>query len=297
MEKVIGIDLGGTKINGGVINKDGEILKRISRSTSKSGNAEDVLKTLSKVIDELMDAEIKGIGIGSPGFIDSDKGKVLSVGGNIVGWAETDINSFLKDKYKVKIQVENDANVAALCEGWIGAGKDLKSFIMITIGTGLGGGIYLKEGGILRGAHYQGGELGHGILYPRGHKCSCGQRGCVETYVSGTAIENHYYKMRGIKLTGKEILSDYENDEIAKAVVMNFAKDLATFIITLKNIFDPEGIIIGGGVSDSKEVWWNWMLDEFSQEVNDSAGLKIIPAKFKNDSGMIGAAKAVFDII
>ncbi len=297
MGKVIGIDIGGTKINGGVIDQEGNILRRTSKETSKSGNAIDVLETLSCVIDELIDDEIIGIGIGAPGFIDSNQGKVLSVGGNIQGWAETDIKSYLNKKYDVKIQVENDANVAAICEGWLGAGAGMDSFVMITIGTGLGGGIFIKESGILRGAHFQAGELGHSILHPRGHKCSCGQKGCVEMYVSGTAIESHYFKMRGLSLTGKEVLDSYRTDEIAKVVVDNFTFDLATFIISLKNIFDPEGIIIGGGVIDSKEIWWDNMILSFSEGVNDSANLKILPAKFRNDSGMIGAARAIFNIL
>lgn len=297
MGKVIGIDIGGTKINGGIIDEAGNIIRRTSKETTKSGNAIDVLETLSSVIDELISDEVLGIGIGAPGFIDSNEGKVLTVGGNIQGWAETDIKGYLSKKYNVKIQVENDANVAALCESWLGSGEGMDSFVMLTIGTGLGGGIFLKESGILRGAHYQAGELGHSILHPRGHKCSCGQKGCVEMYVSGTAIESHYFKMRGLSLSGKEILDSYNNDEIAKVVIDNFTFDLSTFIISLKNIFDPEGIIIGGGVIDSKEVWWDNFILSFSEGVNDSANIKILPAKFRNDSGMIGAAKAIFDIL
>lgn len=296
--KTIGIDLGGTSIYGGIINDKGQILKRVDRETGKSVGAGEVLRRISLVIDDLLEAEddIIGIGIGSPGFIDTYNGKVLTVGGNIEGWAGTDIKGELSKRYpNHQIFVGNDANVACICEGWIGAGKDFDSYIMITLGTGLGGAIYTKKQGIWYGQNFQGGELGHAILYPNGRKCTCGQNGCVEQYISGTAIEKLYYELTGEMIKGKEIFRAYETDDNSRTIVDNFAKNLAIYISSLKNIFDPEGIVIGGGVINSKDYWWDLMVNSYRDYVNDPKGLEIVPAIYLNDAGMIGAGKLALD--
>ncbi len=298
MKKVIGIDLGGTKINGAVVDESGEILKWDTLSTSKSGSPEEVMYGIKELVLMLSEGEnISAIGIGSPGFIDSVNGKVLSVGGNIEGWAGTEIKSPLEKEFNIPVQVENDANAAGLCEAWIGAGRDMESFVMLTVGTGLGGAVFTRKEGIWRGHHFQAAEVGHSILYPGGHQCSCGQRGCTEEYVSGTAIENEYERLSGIKKTGKEIFDNFESDSIARKVVGRFTWDFAMFLITIKNIFDPQAVIIGGGVILSKEFWWDDMIGNFESEVNNDPGMIILPARYFNDSGTIGAARAALDKI
>lgn len=298
MKKVIGIDLGGTSILGSIVNEKGEILETQELKTSKSGSSASVISGIKEIIDRLYSKEdIFGIGIGSPGFVESNKGKILSVGGNIKGWAGTNLKDEINDHYNLPIKIENDANAATICEAWLGAGKDMNSFIMLTIGTGLGGGIYIKNKGILRGEHFQAAEFGHFLLYPGGIKCNCGQKGCSERYISGSAIENEFLEKTGKKLTGKEIFSLYKTDPIAKKVIDNFALNLGLLIISLKNIFDPQGIILGGGIIESKEFWWDNMISAYTSLVNDPANLKILPAKFLNNAGMIGAAKSVLDIL
>lgn len=295
MKKAIGIDLGGTSINGGLISEDGEIFKKTKRDTFSVKTKLDVLNLINKVIEELFEDGIIGIGIGSPGFIDSRQGKVLKVGGNIKDWAYTNIREEINKNFpNIPIFVENDANVAALCEHWIGGARDLNNFIMITLGTGVGGAIYLEKEGILKGENYQAAELGHSILYPFGEKCNCGQRGCVEKYISGSAIERIYKEKSGNFKKGKDIFKDRE-DEIAIETVKRFTKDLAVFLVTIKNTFDPGGIIIGGGVINSKEYWWKDMMKNYKEFSNDSSRMNIIPAIYLNDAGMIGAAKSVFD--
>lgn len=298
MEKAIGIDLGGTSIYGGIINDRGEILKSIERETGKGVGATEVLRRISLVIEDLLagESDISGIGIGSPGFIDSDEGRVLTVGGNIDGWAGTDIKGELKKVFpNHQIFVGNDANLAGICEGWIGAGKDFKSFIMLTIGTGLGGAIYTHNQGIWQGHNYQGAELGHAILYPNGRDCTCGQKGCVEQYVSGSAIEILYLEMTGESKKGKDIFDLYEIDNAAREIIDNFADNLAIYIASLKNIFDPEGIVIGGGVIYSREYWWDRMIDSYNNYVNNPKGITIVAATNLNDAGLIGAGKMAFD--
>ncbi|WP_425447878.1 ROK family protein [Dethiothermospora halolimnae] len=299
MERVIGIDLGGTKISGGLINENGKILKRARRHSQGREGRKAVLEGISKVVEELMEGEnIKAIGLGSPGVIDVDEGKVLHVGGNIEGWAHTNIREELSERFSnIPIFVENDANVAAICEEWVGAAKGLENFIMITLGTGLGGGIYSKESGIWYGKNYQGAELGHGILYPGGRQCNCGQKGCVEQYISGSGIEKNYYELTGRRMKGKDIFKSIKEDEDAEGAVEKFIRDLGIYLINIKNIFDPEGIIIGGGVINSKEYWWDEVIKYYKKNCNSPEGTEILPAKYLNDSGMIGAAKVAFDNI
>lgn len=294
MEKAIGIDLGGTSILGGIINNKGEILYRAEHDTGKGVESKEVLRRIALVINKLLkiDPEIVAIGLGSPGFINVDEGKVLSVGGNIENWAGTNIKEELSQVFpKHEIFVGNDANVAGICEGWIGAGGRFDSFIMLTLGTGLGGAIYTKNQGIWYGHNYQGAELGHAILYPNGRKCGCGQNGCVEQYISGTAIEKLYYEATGISKKGREIFEVYDSDMISKEIIDNFADNLGIYLSSLKNIFDPQGIIIGGGVINSKIYWWDRMIDSYNKYVNDSSGMAIVPAIYLNDAGMIGAGK------
>lgn len=296
MKKAIGIDLGGTSILGGLIDEDGNILKKYEKDSKSARGRYEVLKRISEVIDMLMEDDVIGIAIGSPGFIDSQEGKVLKVGGNIEDWAGTPIKEELGKKYKdIPIFVENDANVAGLCELWKGAAKDYNSFIMLTLGSGVGGAIYIENHGLLTGHRYQGAELGHVILYPNGRLCVCGQKGCVEQYVSGNAVERIYEDRTGIRKKGRDIFTSIDEDNLAREVIKDFSSNLGIFITTLKNIFDPQAIIIGGGVINSKEYWWDDMISAYKDYSNDSEGMDIVAAHHLNDAGMIGAGKIVFD--
>lgn len=292
--KVIGIDLGATSIKGGLVDLAGNIIRKNVKKTAKSPN--EILDSIAQMVGELsLGEDILGIGIGSPGFIDSDQGKVLAYGGMIYNWEWTDIKGYMTEKFPNKIiSVENDANIAALCEKWVGSASKLDNFIMITLGTGLGGVIYTSKEGIWNGNNYQGAELGHAILYPDGRRCKCGQRGCVENYVSGSAIEAEYKSLKGKYLKGEEIFKLYEQDTIAKKVVDNFSANLANYLISLRNIFDPQGIVIGGGLIISSKYWWDKMKKQYLSRVNFQ-GMTILPATYLNDSGIIGAAKMIVD--
>ncbi|MBS4535516.1 ROK family protein [Clostridium sp. D2Q-14] len=297
MKKVIGIDLGGTKIYGGVIDENGKILKIAKRDSKAQEGRAVVLNGIYEVIEELMEGEqVYAIGLGSPGAIDVKEGKVLYIGGNIKDWPYTNIREELSKKFNdIPIFVENDANVAAICEEWVGAAKELDSFVMLTLGTGVGGGIYSKKSGMWYGKNYQGAELGHVILYPNGRVCNCGQKGCVEQYVSGNGIEKTYYEITGDMMKGKDIFKNIQEDENAKKAVEKYIEDLGMYLINIKNIFDPEGIVIGGGVINSMKYWWDKVIKYYEENCNNAGEIKIIPAEYLNDSGMIGAAKVAFD--
>lgn len=298
LRKAIGIDLGGTKINAALVMENGVIIDQCSTKTINSGSPDIILKQLEEISFKLMDGqEVCGIGIGTPGFVDSENGRILAVGGNITGWAWTDVAGKLSKQIDVPIKVENDANCAAVCEAWLGSGRELESFVMLTIGTGLGGAIWMPSIGVWRGANYRAAELGHSILYPNGRGCNCGQEGCAERYISGSALEKNYLEITGRSIPGNSIVDSYLTDFDARKSVDRFADDLGTFIVSIRNILDPQGIIIGGGVSTSRNVWWGTMMDSFNRKVNDASSMQILPAQYENEAGMLGAAKCVFNAI
>lgn len=294
MKYAIGIDLGGTGIKGGVVNELGEILEMKSVPTSNVNI--EVLENIKNIIQELMvEYEISGVGLGSPGSIDSNEGKVLSIGGNVSDWAGTEIKKYLIDYFPdFPIKVENDANCAGLCEMWIGAGKNHKSALGITLGTGLGGFLYWKDD-LVRGARFRGSELGHTILYPNGRLCACGQHGCTERYVGGTGLEENYFYFSDKRKTGEEIMASIEYDEYSKKTVDKFVDDLASFLVTCKNFFDPSIIIIGGGVINSAEIWWEDMLNKYKSKINEFDDMPIAKAQYLNSAGIIGAASLILN--
>lgn len=294
MKYAIGIDLGGTSVKGGLVNEVGEIITIKSIPTSKDNN--EVIETINSIITELRkDIPIEGVGIGSPGAIDSNKGKVLDIGGNVESWAGVEIKKNVENVHRdIKIKVENDANCAGLCEMWIGSGKGYHTAIGITLGTGLGGFIFWEDN-LIRGSGFRGSELGHTILYPNGRVCSCGQKGCTERYVSGKGLEQNYYELSGKEKTGEEITKSVNTDENSKKALEKFIDDLATALVSFKNFFDPEVIIIGGGVIDSSDLWWEDAINKYKEKINAYDDMPIVKSKYLNSSGIIGAASLIFD--
>lgn len=294
MDKVIGIDLGGTKINACLINEKGEIIQRSAVETEAKKGRDVVLNNIQKSIEALDYNDALAIGIGTPGFIDAKNG-IVTFSGNIEGWTGLNLKNAVEEFVDIPVFVENDANIALLAEKWIGAGKKYKDIVMITLGTGVGGAIYNEKSGLLSGSNFQGAELGHIILHPGGDYCTCGQHGCVEAYCAGTAISKNYEKLTGKLLSGEKILKISSQDVDARKVLENYQSNLAYFLTSLRNIFDPEVIIIGGGVIHSKDIWWDGMIEKFNKTCNNTENIDVVAAKFLNDAGVIGAGKIAFE--
>lgn len=294
MDKVIGIDLGGTKINACLINEKGEIIQRSAVETEAKKGRDVVLNNIKKSIEALDYNDALAIGIGTPGFIDAKNG-IVTFSGNIEGWTGLNLKNAVEEFVDIPVFVENDANIALLAEKWIGAGKNYKDIVMITLGTGVGGAIYNEKSGLLSGSNFQGAELGHIILHPGGDYCTCGQHGCVEAYCAGTAISKNYEKLTGKLLSGEKILKISSQDVDARKVLENYQSNLAYFLTSLRNIFDPEVIIIGGGVIHSKDIWWDGMIEKFNKTCNNTENIDVVAAKFLNDAGVIGAGKIAFE--
>ncbi len=292
----IGVDLGATKIRLGVIGANCKVLKDRTISTKLP-----IYSYLEKEIQKLLIEfpNVDGIGIGTRGMVDREKGVILYEK-ELVGWEGIELKSILEAATNIRVGVDNDANCAALAEAKIGAGKGYKRVICLTIGTGLGCGIVL-DGKVLNGTHGGAGEVGHVILYPNGIPCSCGRKGCSEQYVSGTALKRMIEQMNVIDPYMDSLVKPNRLFHLATSGQQNaievrnqFLTDLSIVISNLQALLDIDCIVIGGGVSESANDWWNLLLEKVNPLKLQP--LEIKRAKFGNESGMLGAALLVQDV-
>ena len=293
----LGIDIGGTRVKIGIVNKDGQLLDKISIPT---GQLEPFWTQLSKRCEELLGRhqlgwfQVMGVGIGVPGLIDAHTGH-LYMAPNLK-WYDVNVHSQAKEVFPVPVQVENDANMAALAESWLGTGRGLDSFVMLTIGTGVGSGL------IIGGRIYKGtgvaSELGHMVLEKDGPPCCCGSRGCLETFASGPAMLNYMEQLqaetgsKAIKTTTvKELFNQADTgNALAAQTIERAATYLGIGVANIINALCPQVIALGGGVSKGGERLMQPMLAEVAVRALAAPlkKVKIVPAHLQNDAGMIG---------
>jgi len=311
----IGIDLGGTNIKGGIIDDEGNIIvsDNIKTESEKGpdfviGNIVLLIKTL--LLKSCMNlSDIEGVGICSPGMINSEDGIVTY--SNNIKWENVSIIKKIEKELGIKARITNDANAAALGEAKFGAAKDLKNSILITLGTGVGGGIII-EGKLYEGNFGAGAELGHMVIYTNGEKCTCGRSGCLESYASATGLIRETKKaMEKNKnslmwkvcngnldnVSGATAFKCKEKDAAAKTVVDNYIRALGEGLTNIANIFRPEVILLGGGVSkegDNLIIPLQKFIDEnaFGGKLGPKIPVKI--AALGNNAGFFGAAALSF---
>ena len=312
----IGVDLGGTNIAIGIVNEKFEIVAQGSVPTlaDRPGEAivEDMAQLCKKLIADmgLTDADITSLGIASPGIVDDETGYVVYT--NNLPFVNFPIIPMLRERLAIgEMHIENDANAAAWGEAIAGAAKGSRSSVMITLGTGVGGGI-VENGRISKGFNNAGGELGHIVISVDGTPCTCGRRGCWEAYSSATGLINmtkeklaeceagnrptvmtELVAQRG-KVNGRTAFDGMRaGDAAATEVVNEYVKYLASGIASMINIFQPEVLSIGGGVSNEGQ----FLLDLVIPRVREQQyGTGLVPmtdiriAQLRNDAGIIGAA-------
>ena len=304
----IGIDLGGTNIVAAVVDEYGTIYGRSTRKTKAPRAYKDIFKDMSKCAKDAAKESgvdfnsIVAVGIGCPGAIDKEKGTVEF--SNNLEFYNVPIIKEMESLLGKKVYVENDANAAAWGEYLAGSGKGTKSMIMITLGTGVGSGI-VDDGHLITGAYEKGAEIGHMVITLNGEKCTCGRRGCFEAYASATALINQTKKAMKDNPDSKmwekaKKLSDvdgktafYSKDKVAKDVVKNYLSYLSEGIVNIVNIFQPEIICIGGGVSNAGEKILKPIrkaIKGFSFARFGKKQTEVQIAKLGNDAGIIGAA-------
>lgn len=293
MKTAIGIDIGGTNIKAGLINENGVILKDVNEPT-QAEDATKVLEQLASIVYSLRREDTIGVGIGSPGIVDPENNQVIEFGFNIDGWRGTVITKHLEEAWPEGIfKADNDANCAAIGEAWTGAGTELSSFMLITLGTGVGGAYFDKRYGIHHGHYKQAGEIGHMIYQPDGRTCTCGQKGCIEQYISATALKNEFVQRKNQPPT-RTVFYESEKDPVAQEIIDEFIFDFSNYLTSLKHLFDPEAFVIGGGLIHDKKYWWDALEKKYRNSMSFVPRTKLLPAKHLNTAGMLGAAYLVF---
>ena len=308
----IGVDLGGTNIAAGIVTEDGKLVCKKSVPTLRERAAQEVLKDLAMLCRAIVQEngyqmeDVLSIGIGSPGLADPVNGKIIYA--NNLNFNDVDVRGIVGAYVNVPVYVENDANAAALGECTAGAAKGYKNSITVTLGTGVGGGIII-DGKIYSGSFFGAGELGHMVTRINGEQCTCGRRGCWEAYASATALirEAKVAAARNpFSLLGKTVHENMDavnaktpfdaaqhGDEVAKVVITNYVQHVAEGITNLINIFQPEIIVIGGGVCYQGD---NILIPIREKVISMIYGgepalkTRLAIAQLGNDAGIIGAA-------
>jgi glucokinase len=286
----IGVDIGGTKVKAGIIDQDGRLLSHVEEKTNKQDLKTQLLSLIECLLKQRT-CEIEGIGIATAGRVNVEKGLIHYATSNLPGWTGTRVRELVEERFQLPAVVDNDANCAAYAEMEIGSATQAQHFICITLGTGIGAGIILN-GELHRGENGGAGEIGHMIFVPNGRPCNCGKKGCWEQYVSGTALSLDI-KEQGALLK-QNIRPDElfklanENHPIAVQIVDRFITNLAIGVVSLQNVLDVNCFVVGGGVINSSQYWWNELLTKL-KAVTDQPPI-VRKAMLKNDAGMLGAA-------
>ena len=308
MEYCFGVDLGGTTVKIGLFQTDGRIVDKWEIPTRVENKGEailpDIADALKKKMEEkgLENSQVSGVGIGIPAPVD-EEGIVQNTAN--LGWGYKEVKREMEALTGMNVAAGNDANVAALGEMWLGAGMGQKNMIMVTLGTGVGGGI-IVNGQALAGAHGAGGEIGHICVNPKEtERCGCGKKGCLEQYASATGITRLAKKrlaaddknsaLRGKEVNAKEVFDALKaGDEVAEEIVEEFGTYLGHAMANLAVVADPSVIVIGGGVSKAGEILLGYIEKYFKEKAFfANKDIKFVLAKLGNDAGICGAAKLI----
>lgn len=310
-----GIDLGGTNIKAGIVDGNQEIIAEASAPTKAERPYQEVIDDMANLVKKLLERagipekELCGVGIGSPGTIDAKEGVVVY--SNNFCWENVPLVAKMQQHFSCPIRISNDANCAALGEVKAGAARELKNAVLLTLGTGVGGGVIL-DGQVFEGAHAGGAELGHTSLILGGEPCTCGRRGCVEAYVSATALirdakraaeRNPASALNSLcgndlrNMNGKIPFDAAEaGDAAAKIVVENYLLYLGETIADFVNIFRPDVVLLSGGVCNQGEKLTE-PLSRYIREKCFGGERAFVPpvrcAVLGNRAGMIGAANLI----
>ena len=311
MKYIVAIDLGGMSAKGALFSDSGELIVQERVKTSSADGFEGTMQKLSCLAKTLTDkagvsfADVSVIGVGAPGVVDSTQGRILRWSN--YHWNDVPFASTLSNLTGKKVYVANDANVAALGEATFGATAKYQSSILLTIGTGIGGGIVF-DGKLIEGYQSAGAELGHITIREGGLPCACGRRGCYEKYASTTALiqQTRYAMVENLQSKLWEIADGKienvdgrtaftaarQGDETAKKVIEQFVGYLSEGIADFVNILRPEAIVIGGGISNEGEMLFEPLrkaVDARTYIAMDIVPLKIVGAKLGNKAGIYGA--------
>lgn len=309
VEYAIGVDIGGTKINAGLVTSHGDVVHTVSLGTlaGQMRTVDRAVQTIQKLMSEITaihsSVQFKGIGVGTAGQIDWDDGSIRSASELIPGYAGTALKQVLELEFQLPVLVDNDVNVLALTEKHLGSCKGVKDFICLALGTGVGGAIVVN-GHLVHGSWGGAGELGHMSVDFKGLSCVCGGRGCLEQYASGTSIarrmqEKLTHSNHSVdKIDSREVITRWRaGDPLAIEIMEDTIAALGSAIASYIHMFNPKVIVIGGGVAEAGEI----LLDGVRREVKSRTmpsmldNVRIEAAYRGNSCGMIGAALQIWE--
>lgn len=292
----IGIDIGGTSAKVGIVNKENQVIAETKVVTGVE-KAEVIIKNIAEGVLQLMVEngitidQCESVGVGVPGLVNKKEGIVAY--SNNLRWENVAIAKEFEKYIPLPVSIANDADCAALGEAVAGAGKGVDNLVMLTLGTGVGGGIILN-GQLFEGSMLGGVELGHMVIHADGEMCTCGRKGCLEAYASATAMRREAEKAYGTSLEPLEIFQKAKDgDEKAQEIVDRYIEDLGTGIINIVNLLRPERIILGGGIAAQREVILQPIRERMAAECFGGAYSELpemVIAEMENQAGMIGAA-------
>jgi glucokinase len=308
MSATIGVDIGGTKIALGVVSSDGDIVARTRRETQPN-RPDEIVDAVADGIAELRrDHEVSAVGVAAAGYIDAARSTVMFAPN--LAWRENPLKAQVEEHVDVPVVIENDANAAAWGEFQFGAARDFDDMLMLTVGTGLGGGVVINRR-LVRGAHGVAAEFGHARAVPDGHRCGCGNRGCWEQYTSGTALVREARELaesgsplavgmleraggKVKRITGPLVTeAAREGDPMAVELLADLGRQLGTAIASFVALLDPGVVVVGGGVSDAGDLLIGPARDAYEHELTGRGfrpAADVVRAELGNDAGLVGAA-------
>lgn len=292
---LIGVfDIGGTSIKYGIVNDKGDIVFSASVPTQANLGGESVIQKVVSISKELKyTMDIEGISVSTAGQINNILGSVVFASDNIPNYTGIKIKEVIEAQTKLPVAVENDVNCAAIGEHWKGNAQGVGDFLCLTIGTGIGGALFLN-GTLFTGDNFSAGEVGHITLYPGGMDCTCGNKGCLERYASSQALENIVLKEFGKRIELPTFFELVKSENVlAQSCFNHWVEDLSTGVSTLIHIVNPKLIIIGGGISAQGDFLLDSIKYSISSKVmpNHARNLEIKLAMNGNNANLLGAAK------
>jgi glucokinase len=295
---VIGVDLGGTKILAGIADREGRIERRVERPTPVSSQ-DDLLAALDDVVGGLLEPGVAALGFGIPATIDQQRGRAV-IAPNLP-LADLDFRDRMKERFGLPVGIDNDANAAAIAEWKAGAGRGSQHLVMLTLGTGIGGGLVL-DGRPYRGSAGSAAELGHIVIEHDGKPCqgACTGRGHLEAYCSGTAANAVAREVIGPDATAHDLVARArEGDAPARDALAEIGRKLGSGIGSLVNVFNPEVVVIGGGFGAAGDLLLGPAREIVAREALPPGRdlVRIVPAELGPEAGLVGAAFVAFEAL
>ena len=297
---IVGVDLGGTNLKIALLDNSFRIVHKHTHQTERFSSPQSLIGAIIGAVEYviahhcLKARDILGVGLGLPGPIDFDRG-IVHFFPNIPGWKNVPLRNIIEKKTRMRVAVDNDANVMALAEYSLGAAKGSRNAVCLTLGTGVGGGLIL-DGKLYRGSSYAAGEIGHMPLNERGPSCNCGGRGCLESYIGNRRIMQQVRKAFGRDIPLEEVSAmAYRGNKKAAALWDSVAGHLGVALASVVNLLNPDCIVIGGGIANAGRILFDTVADTVRCRAMPvhARTVRIVKAKLGSDAGMIGAGLLV----